>query len=353
MSDPSMVEFMDFELMRAAYKLVRDVMKVSKGEEVVITADTASDWSVVKSTARAVSLAEGKPVVFLHETPIGVGKAADPYLPIKTLTSVLKSADVWIEYNRNWLLYSTPYWESSALGKYRYICLVGMYADALIRMVGRVNQEVMYEFQRRLAKLTRDVKHMKVTNPAGMDVEFENDPNRPVLVEGEVQGPGEYMLFGQVDWAPVEESINGVIVFDGSVWPPEELGLLRSPIKLYVREGRVYRIDGGYEARMFEKWLKSFNDDNMLAVAHLSYGANPGAKLTGNILEDERVWGIVEWGLGSQSSSFKGKLGPASSHTDGISMSPTLTGDDEKIIENGEYVHPSLAGLASKLRKPM
>lgn len=345
-----MVNFMDFELAVAAQKLVKDVLKISSDEEVVITADTSSDWSVVEATARAVAVVGGKPVVFLHQTPVGVGKAADPYLPTRSLKAVLSVADVWIEFNRNWLLYSTPYWEAMSVGRVRYICLVGMNADMMVRTIGRVNVRLLYDFQRKLAEVTRKSKYMRVKTPAGTDLEFENDPSRPVLVEGEVAGPGEYMLFGQVDWAPVEESINGVLVFDGSVWPPEELGLLKNPIKLYVKEGIVRRVEGGLEARIFEKWLKSFNDEKMFNVAHLSYGCNPGAKLTGNILEDERVWGVVEWGLGSQSPTFKGKLGPASSHTDGICLNPTLWGDEEKIIDNGEYVHPELRELATRLR---
>ncbi|MEM2021740.1 MAG: hypothetical protein QXP80_05905, partial [Zestosphaera sp.] len=140
------------------------------------------------------------------------------------------------------------------------------------------------------------------------------------------------------------------LVFDGSLWPPEELGLLKNPVKLLIKEGKVRRIEGGSEARMFERWLGSFNDEGMFNVAHLSYGCNPGAKLTGNILEDERVWGVVEWGLGSQSSTFMGRLGPASSHTDGICLSPTVWGDEEKIIEEGEYIHPELKELAAQLK---
>ncbi|MEM4038944.1 MAG: aminopeptidase, partial [Nitrososphaerota archaeon] len=99
-----------------------------------------------------------------------------------------------------------------------------------------------------------------------------------------------------------------------------------------------------------ERWLRNFNDEKMYYIAHLSYGCNPGAKLTGNILEDERVWGVVEWGIGSQSSTFKGKLGLASSHTDGICLNPTLIADGEKIIKDGEYIHPELIEYVKKLQ---
>jgi len=341
----------EIEVVHAAYKLVKEIIKVSKGDEVVITADTSSDWRVVEAAAGAVKIAGGKPMVVWYPTPPGVGKAADPHIPLRGLTAVLSSADVWIEFNKAWLLYSTPYEEAMRKGKVKYLCLVGMDAEMMVRTIGRVDVALLYEFQRRLAEVTRRAKRMRVVTPAGTDVVFENDPERPVLVEGEVAGPGEYMLFGQVDWAPIEESISGTIVFDGSVWPPEELGVLEEPIELRVEGGRVVEVKGGREARVFENWLKGFNDPKMFNVAHLSYGCNPGARLTGNILEDERVWGVVEWGLGSQSMTFKGKLGLASSHTDGICMDPTVWADGDKVLDRGEYVHPELRELAKKLRR--
>jgi len=345
-----MPENLDIELMEAAYKLVKDIMKIRPNEEVVITADTESDWRVVEATAKATALLKAKPLVSWISSPQGVGKAADPYIPLKSLTALLKNTDAWIEFNKNWLLYSTPYEEAMKENKVRYICLVGMDTEMMVRNIGMVDIKLLYKFQRKLADITKRSRYMKITSKAGMDIMFENDPHRPVLVEGEILGPGEYMLFGQVDWAPIEETINGVIVFDGSVWPPKELGLLHHPIKLYVKNGKVIDIKGEYEAIIFRNWLKSFNDDRMFRIAHISYGCNPGAKLKGNILEDERIWGAVEWGLGSQSPTFKGNLGSASSHTDGICLNPTVWGDEVKIIEDGEYVHPELIGLSKKLR---
>lgn len=40
---------------------------------------------------------------------------------------------------------------------------------------------------------------------------------------------------------------------------------------------------------VFPIWLKSFDDEGMLKIAHIAYGFNPGATLTGNVVEDERV----------------------------------------------------------------
>ncbi|MCX8187633.1 MAG: aminopeptidase, partial [Nitrososphaeria archaeon] len=251
-------DLLSLELRRAAYKLVKEVLKIEDGENVVITIDTAGDWRVAEAVAEAAYAVGGKPLVAWYAAPTAVGKAADPYLPLRPLTEVLKASDVWIELNKSWLLYSTAYEEAMKTGKTRYICLVGMTTDMMVRTVGMVNVPALYQFQRKLAEITQRAKRITITSPAGMNVEFDNDPERPVLVEGEISGPGEYMLFGQVDWAPIEESINGDIVFDGSVYPPQDLGLLDEPITLHVENGVVKEITGRREAKIFESWLKSF-----------------------------------------------------------------------------------------------
>jgi leucyl aminopeptidase (aminopeptidase T) len=347
-----MFVYKGLELISSAFKLANDVLKIKEGEEVVITADTASDMNVVNAIAESIKLLKAKPLITWYESPPNVGKAADKHIPLNTLKGVLQNADVWIEINKSWLLYSTPYEEAMKFNKkLRYICLVGMDTEMMIRNISKVNLELIYKFQQKLAEITIKSHHMKIINPSGMNIEFDNDPSRPIFTEGEISGPGEYMLFGQVDWAPIEETLNGKIVFDGSVWPPQTLGILKSPIILEVEKGIIKNINGGLEAKTYKKWLESFNDPNMFKIAHISYGCNPGAKLTGNILEDERIWGAVEWGLGFQAKSFKGSFGAAASHSDGICLNPTIIADDTILIKDGEYVHPDLRDLATKIKQ--
>ena len=90
---------------------------------------------------------------------------------------------------------------------------------------------------------------------------------------------------------------------------------------------------------MYKAWLDSFNDPNMYRLAHYSQGFNPGImKLTGRIVEDERVFGCMEFGIGSQGSQIKGLTWDAASHTDGIMLKPTLILDGKPIEEKGIYV---------------
>jgi 2,5-dihydroxypyridine 5,6-dioxygenase len=102
-------------------------------------------------------------------------------------------------------------------------------------------------------------------------------------------------------------------------------------------------IKGGRQAQEFEKWMASWDDPNMYKISHGCYGATPGAKLTGNMLEDERMFGSVEFGFGYQPDEWGGWGGqgnPSKSHTDGVCLNASVWLDGEQIEDKGEYIHP-------------
>lgn len=337
------------ELRQAARVLCRDMAKLRAGMHVLIYADTLGSAPAAQATFEAARELGARPLLAYYPAPKGVGAEADAELP-SPLAAAMREADVIIEFSRQYLLYSNAWEGAMRGGRARYLCLSGLDEDMLVRLIGRVPIALLERFEEELAQLTLSARAMRVTTPAGTDISFQNDPSRPVFREGVVgEAPGEYMLIGQVDWAPVEETLEGVIVFDGSAWPPEELGLLKEPIRLHVRRGRVVEVEGGREARLYEAWLRRFNSPSMFNVAHISYGCNPGARLTGRIVEDERVWGCVQWGLGHQAASFRGSAGPAPSHTDGICLKATVEAGGELLLRGGSYVHPRLRPLEERI----
>jgi len=345
--------YYDYELGKAATTLTKELFKLKPGETFVITADTESDPQVVDATARAAFAIGAKPMVIWVASPLGVGKGADPMLPLEALTAALKEADAWVEFNNKWLLYSTPFDIAMKENKrLRYLCLVGMDVDMMVRCIGRVNYPVLKEFEETITEMTKKAKHVRLTTPAGEDVEFDNDPQRPVSCEtGYADTPGPHMMAGQIGWAPAFESINGVIVFDGSLVPPF-LGVLEQSVKLHVEKGKVVKFEGGKEAVEYEAWLNSFDDPMMLRMAHVCYGFNPGARLCGNILEDERVWGGTEWGLGQVGLMYVPPEGiKGASHTDGICLNTSVWLDGKQVTDKGKVLYPKLASLVKQLGK--
>jgi len=158
------VKFYEMELAKAARVLVEDLLGVKENETVVFTADTESDERVVKAAASAAFAAGAKPMVIWTASPLGVGKAADPMLPIDALSEALKKADVWVEFNNKWLLYSTPF-ERAVFGndKIRYMNLVGMNVDMIVRVIGRVDTDLLATFMTKITDMTKKAKKMKIT----------------------------------------------------------------------------------------------------------------------------------------------------------------------------------------------
>jgi len=347
-----MPDYYEYELGKTAHKIASELFKLKPKETFVITADTESDPRAVNAMATAAFSVGAKPMVIWTPSPLGVGKAADPMLPVEPLTAALTKADAWVEFNNKYLLYSTPFEVAvSENKKLRYMNLSGMNVDMLVRTIGRVDMQALNEFQGKLASMVKAAKRIRLTSSAGEDVEMEFDPKGPVVNDvGFADTPGPHFLSGQLT-PGYSGAVNGLIVFDGSVVPP--VGLLKEPVKLHVRNGRVESIEGGNDALALDSWLKSFNDPGMFRVAHLSFGSNPGAKLTGNIVEDERVWGSTEWGLGYVGPDLTNDANPitAASHTDGICLNTSVWLDETQIFANGKLVHQDLTGLAKKLGK--
>ncbi len=140
-------------------------------------------------------------------------------------------------------------------------------------------------------------------------------------------------------------------MFDGAIFPPESIGPLRNAVVLEFKEGRLVDVSGsGPEAKLFRDWIDSFNDPNMYRLAHFSQGFNSGVtKITGRIVEDERVFGCMEFGIGSQGVKVGGAHWNAASHTDGIVLYPTIMLDGELLEEDGVYVDKKAREICREL----
>jgi leucyl aminopeptidase (aminopeptidase T) len=218
-------------------------------------------------------------------------------------------------------------------------------------MVGRVNYAVLDALANKLAELSEKVPQMRITSASGTNIRLVVDPTRS---EGHVfklgggkptcNGEGWTQVPpGQATIGHVYDSVEGTLVLDGAIWPPREIGALREPVRLEVRKGAITEISGGREARILERWLAAFNHPGVYRIDHLSFGFNPGVRrCNGEIGHDERVFGCVEFGVGS---AWAG----APSHWDGVVLEPSVWAGDTPIEQDGKYVHPELVELARQL----
>lgn len=334
-----------YELGKACDILTKELFKLKPGETFVITADTESDPRVVDAAASAAFTIGAKPMVIWSPSPIIEGKLADSILPLDSLTGALMGADAWLEINNKQIFDSTP--SQIALKenkKLRYLGLTGATVSMVVRCIGRVDYPTLKKFLQYVADATKEAKHIRMTTPAGTDVEFDIFPDQELGIEdGYADKPGVHWMPGQIGWLPDRKSLNGVIVIDGSLVPP--CGLISEPIRLTMKEGEIIKIEGGTQAREFELWLNKLNHPQMRKVAHATYGFLPGAKLSGMIAEDERIWGCTVWGFGSTSKES------APSHTDGICLDTSIWLDRKQLTDKGKVVDAKLIKLTKKLGK--
>jgi leucyl aminopeptidase (aminopeptidase T) len=190
---------------------------------------------------------------------------------------------------------------------------------------------------------------MRITTPAGCDLSFEINPeNKLSCDDGQAKTPGMFMLGGQICFVPKLSSINGTLVFEGTISPYP--GFINEPVIMTVEKGIVRDIRGGSSAAEFKAWLEGFHDPAMFKLAHGCYGLNPGARVSGNVLEDERVWGATEWGIGYLSAADAPKEHfDAPSHCDGLCMRSSVWLDNRQIMAEGKFVEADLAELARAL----
>ncbi|RME79150.1 MAG: hypothetical protein D6784_01165 [Chloroflexi bacterium] len=327
-------EYYHLELARAAHKLVTEMRPIQPGQQVLITADTASDWRVVQATAGAVYAVGGIPtVVWYHTLPAPMQE------PPRPLSQAVLGAEVWIDYAVAYQLYSPAYHAAIENGCI-YVCLTGMDVDMMVRTIGRVNYPPMQEMATRLYRMSQEADTVRLTSPAGTDVKMKVDKaGDPFWEPPPAEGGYPQMLGGQSGFMIIRESVEGVLVFDGSLWPPADLGRLHQPVRLTIEGGYVKKIEGGPEAERFSQWLAGFNHPEAYLMDHACYGFNPGVtRVTGRILEDERIFGCMQFGIGATEYGS-----PA--HTDGVVLNPSVWLDDTQIEENGRYIHPELVAL--------
>lgn len=134
---------------------------------------------------------------------------------------------------------------------------------------------------------------------------------------------------GEAYIAPVEGSANGTLIVDGSF---VGVGKLEEPIKLVIKDGRLVDIIGYCS----ETILNILGQGLGRNVAEFGIGTNLAARITGNILEDEKVAGTVHIAFGSN-KTFGGET-EAGVHLDGIILTPTFYLDNKLIMKEGKFI---------------
>ncbi len=348
-----MLDPYEIEIQKVTNMLINTVFQVKKDEIVVITADSKSNQILIKATAAAIYAADAKPVIIYTAMHGCLGHEADQYLPVPVLTGALSNADVWIEYNSDPLLYTTPFEEAMEKNKkLRYMLLCGLTTDEFLQCFKGLNIEIMGKLMMKFKEMNSKAKRIRITTSGGTDVTFLTDHTHVITLDyGDASIPGFFTPPGDLNIVPEFGSTNGIIVFDGAISMPTSRLLDSEIVKLTIEDSKIVKYEGGAIAKDLKNWIESFNDPLMSMVAHMSYGLGPNYQFSLNIGLNERVWGICNFGFGHVSPLDAPPDGqPAMSHFDAMARDCTVYLDDVKVIKDGSFLDPELLKYEQILR---
>ena len=210
----------------------------------------------------------------------------------------------------------------------------GITEDVMIRGMN-VDYKKIAKLSIKLKGILEKGRKIRVTAPAGTDISFEIFGRTAIASKGlfHKKGEGGNLPTGETFLAPVEGTANGVFVVDGSM---AGLGLIKNAgIKIEVKDGFAKKITGGKLAELLKKQLDSAGK-NARNIAEFGIGVNSSAKLSGILLEDEKVMGTVHIALGNNITM--GGTVNVPLHLDGVIKKPTVYMDEKLLMKDGKLL---------------
>ena len=209
----------------------------------------------------------------------------------------------------------------------RVITMPGITEEIFTRAVP-VDYDELTNTNTRLRLLLSKAGVARVTTKSDTDIRMKLAKGRKICNNNGILRPGKVTNLpdGEVSLAPEEGTANGIIVFDLSA-----LGkVLKKPFKAVVRDGMLV------ECGNRELWEALSSVKNGTNFAELGIGTNPVARITGNILEDEKVLGTAHIAFGTN-VDMGGRV-QTSVHIDSVFSKPTISLDGKVIIKDGKFL---------------
>ena len=184
-----------------------------------------------------------------------------------------------------------------------------------------------------------NAKNVHITTPGGTDITLDIE-NRGFNSDVKIK-PGTFgnLPAGEIWCAPVENKANGVIVTDGSIG---DIGQVKKTLRIEVKDGKIVSLQSE-DNELVEKIKGLTSVDEMASVVgELGIGLNPNARITGNLLEDEKAGKTAHIAFGNNEEMPGGKNN-SKTHRDFLFYKPTFfvkykDGSEKIIIKDEDIV---------------
>ena len=185
---------------------------------------------------------------------------------------------------------------------------------------------------KRVHKILDSAKVAHVTSPSGCNLVLDVR-NSAIVSDGNLKTRGSFsnLPTGETELAP--RTAKGILVADRCG------DIITEPTELVIDSGHIVRYDGSASGRRFKRLIdkakKLDGNDNASFVAEFAIGTNKKAKITGVVLEDEKVFGTCHVAFGDN-TSYPGGKNNSILHMDVIVFKPTIALDGRTIMKGGK-----------------
>lgn len=310
---------------RAAHIALTQCMGIKKKESVLIVTDKLRKKIAEAFFYGAIPLAKHALLVTI---PVGKIHGAEPP---KLVGEAMRKYDVLFLITTKSLTHTNATKLAKKKGA-RVASMPGITEDMAKRCLP-VDYKRMAALNKKIIRYLKKTNKVHITTAKGTDLTLGVkgrklcDDNGIYTKKGTVGN----LPAGEVCLAPKEGTAEGVFVVDASMFDEK----IRKPITIKVKKGYAYDIKGGAQAKKLLKMIKPLGK-SAFNIAELGIGTNPKAKVTGKVLEDEKVKGTCHIALGN-STALGGKI-YAKCHLDGVMKKPTIFFDKKCIMKNGKFL---------------
>ena len=248
--------------------------------------------------------------------------------PPPTIAAALQACDVFIAPTSRSLSHTTARKRATDAGA-RGATMPGVTEDMLARVMA-VDFDTMAARSKSVAALLDQGTRAHVTCPRGTNLRLAIDGRAGISDDGELTARG---AFGNL---PCGEGFIAPVTGEGTIVASSlaPLGLSLDPARLTVADGRIVAAENGLGPQFIELLLAHGEDGTNLA--ELGVGTNDRARLTGNMLEDEKILGTVHVAFGA--SAGIGGTVSVPIHLDVVVLDASLEVDGHRVLEAGRYV---------------
>jgi leucyl aminopeptidase (aminopeptidase T) len=310
------------DLAPAVRTVVRRCLAVQEGEDVVVVVDP--ETRTIGEALRDESAAAGGDAVLI----VMDERATDGTEPPPPVAAALEACDVFIAPTSRSLSHTSAR-KRATDGGARGATMPGVTEDMLGRAMA-VDFDTMAARSKAVAAVLDAGTRAHVTCPRGTDLRLALDGRAGISDDGELSARG---AFGNL---PCGEGFIAPAFGEGTVVALSlaPLGISTEPATLTVAEGRIVAAEGGLGPQFIELLLA--HGELGTNLAELGVGTNDRARLTGNVLEDEKILGSVHVAFGA--SAGIGGTVSVPIHLDVVVVDASLEVDGQRVLDHGRYV---------------